>query len=109
MITSLLSNNGDDAGAKPHNIPTNINWNAYAITASPDLCDLKVKMVSIEEYTQDTVDEIMSNLVTIIPKSAHAHNDEVNETDFIPVTQEANRAIQKIINDISSEEIQSYI
>ena len=108
VTADLLSNNGDDAGSKPRRIPTNVNWDAYAITASRDLCDLKVKMDRIEEYTQDTVDEIVSSLGTIISKSAHAHKEETNETYFTPATHEANRTIQKISNDISSKEIECW-
>ena len=71
--------------------------------ASRGLCDLKVKMDGIEEYTQDTVDEIVSSLGTIISKSAHAHKEDTNETYFTPATHEANRTIQKISNDIGLE------
>ena len=108
ITADLLSNNGDDAGTKPRKVPTNINWEAYVITASRDLHELKTKMDNIEEYTQDTVDEIVNNLSTIISKSAHAHKEEITETDVTPEIHEGNRTIQKISDDVSSKEIQSW-
>ena len=108
ITSDLLSNNEDDTGRKPRKIPTNINWDAYVNTASRDLHDLKERMDSIEEYTQDTVDDIVSNLGTIISNSAYAHKHELIESDFTPELHEANRTIQEISNNISSKEIKSW-
>ena len=107
ITSDLLSNNGEDAGPKPCKITTNINWDAYVNTASRDLNVLKGRMDNIEEYTQDTVDDIVNNLSAIISKSAHAHKEEINEAEFIPEIHNG-RSIQQISNDVSSKEIQNW-
>ena len=61
---------------RPRTLPTAINWQAYANTASQDLTNLKTEIDAISHFTQDSFDTIVNNLSNIIRNSANVHQCE---------------------------------
>ena len=76
IIRDILSNKGDDIGKRPRKLPTDINWQAYANTASQDLTNLKTEIDAMSHFTQDSFDTIVNNLSNIIRNSANVHQCE---------------------------------
>ena len=108
VTADILSNNGEDTEKRPKKLPTNINWEAYATTASRDLETVKEALSNVEEFTQGTVDKVIYDLNEIITKSANACKLEEIAVETTPELYDGNRSIQQIIKDISAKEIKSW-
>ena len=108
VTADILSNNGDDAGRKPPKLPTKINWEAYAATATKDIEQLQQNLTSITEFTQDTVDMIVNDVNTIITKSANAYKVDERIVEHPAVLNDGDRSIQQISDGVSKQEIDSW-
>ena len=67
VLMDILSSKGDDTNKKrPRKLPTNINWEAYVNTASIDLQRMKEELKPSDKFTQETVDQVISDLNEIM-------------------------------------------
>jgi hypothetical protein len=108
VTADILSNNGEDSDRKPPKLPTNINWDAYAATATKDLEQLKQNLTIVREFTQETVDTIVNDVNTIITRSANAYKVDDKTVEDAPVLNDGERSVQQISKDISAKEIESW-
>ena len=109
VLTDILSNNGDDTNMKrPRKLPTNINWEAYVNTASIDLQKLNEELQQTDEFTQETVDQVITDLNEIITKSAKSC--EIKTTENLPIQHIRNESltVEQISAGISKKEIDSW-
>ena len=84
-------------------LPTNINWEAYVNTASIYLQKLNEELQQTDEFTQETVDQVITDLNEIITKSAKSC--EIKTRENFPIQHIRNESLT--VEQISKKEIDS--
>ena len=92
---------------RPRKLPRNINWEAYVNTASIDLRKMNDELQSVESFTQERVDQVITDLNDVITKSARCC--EIKDSASAPTPQiQENLTLEQIKAGISKKEIDSW-
>ena len=109
VLADILSNSGDDTNRKrQRKLPTNINWEAYVNTATIDLQRINEELLMVDEFTQETVDKVITDLNEIITKSAKSCEIKTTENSTTPNIQNENLTVEQISAGISKKEIDGW-